>query len=87
MKLAQQGFTLIELAIVMLVLTILAAGILVPLTSSIEMKRYEATQKILQEAREALIGYAMSHQGCTTASLIYPCPDKTLSAIAPNLAK
>ena len=33
MKLRQQGFTLIELAIVMLVLTILAAGILVPLTT------------------------------------------------------
>ena len=52
----ERGFTLIELAIVMLVLTILAAGLLLPLTTNIEMKRYEATQKILLEAREALMG-------------------------------
>ncbi|MGA9992641.1 MAG: type II secretion system protein [Thiobacillaceae bacterium] len=86
MKLRQQGFTLIELAIVMLVLTILAAGILVPLTSSIEMKRYEATQKTLQEAREALIGYAMSHKDGASGRPYLPCPDKTTAfGIASNL--
>jgi prepilin-type N-terminal cleavage/methylation domain-containing protein len=79
----ERGFTLIELAIVMLVLTILAAGLLLPLTTNIEMKRYEATQKILLEAREALIGYAMSHKDATGKPYL-PCPDKT-SGITSNL--
>jgi prepilin-type N-terminal cleavage/methylation domain-containing protein len=61
MKPDQQGFTLIELAIVMLVLTILAAGVLVPMTANIEMRRYEETKKLLEQAREALIGYAINH--------------------------
>jgi prepilin-type N-terminal cleavage/methylation domain-containing protein len=61
MKRRQPGFTLIELAIVMLVLTILAAGILVPLTTNIEMKRYESTYKLLDQAKDALIGYAMTN--------------------------
>jgi prepilin-type N-terminal cleavage/methylation domain-containing protein len=73
MKLRQQGFTLIELAIVMLVLTILAAGLLVPLTANIESGRYTATQKILEEAKEALIGFAMSHPVNNPSSFICTC--------------
>jgi len=65
MRPRQLGFTLIELAIVMVVLTILAAGVLVPLTASIESKRYESTQKILDESREAVIGFTMSSHICT----------------------
>jgi len=86
-KLREQGFTLIELAIVMLVLTILAAGLLLPLTTNIEIKRYEATQKILEEARESLIGFAMSNSTtpCTCGyissgaldSSASTCPTKT----------
>jgi prepilin-type N-terminal cleavage/methylation domain-containing protein len=82
------GFTLIELAIVMLVLTILAAGLLVPLTTNIESGRYAATQKILEEAREALIGFAMSNPTITPCTCDYApsgalnssgstCPTKT----------
>jgi prepilin-type N-terminal cleavage/methylation domain-containing protein len=74
MKPRQRGFTLIELAIVMLVLTILAAGVLVPLTSSIQMKRYEATQQLLEEAKQALIGFAMSHKPASGRPYL-PCPD------------
>jgi prepilin-type N-terminal cleavage/methylation domain-containing protein len=73
MRPRQLGFTLIELAIVMVVLTILAAGVLVPLTASIESKRYESTQKILEETREALIGFAMSHPIINPNSYICTC--------------
>ena len=80
----QQGFTLIELAIVMVVLTILAAGVLVPLTKRIEIQRYEETQKVLAEARQALIGYAMSHKDGTGKPYL-PCPDKTAGGLVSNL--
>jgi type II secretory pathway pseudopilin PulG len=55
----------------MVVLTILAAGLLVPLTTNIESKRYEATQKVLAEANEALIGYAMSHSTTPSCTCNY----------------
>ncbi|MGO9444657.1 MAG: type II secretion system protein [Thiobacillaceae bacterium] len=61
MKPRQQGFTLIELAIVLVVLTVLAAGLLMPLSATIQIKRNEATQVTLEQARDALIGYAMAH--------------------------
>jgi prepilin-type N-terminal cleavage/methylation domain-containing protein len=71
---AQRGFTLIELAIVMVILTILAGGLLVPLTRRIEVQHIETTRKILDEARDALIGFAMSHSAGDGRPYL-PCPD------------
>ena len=54
----QRGFTLIELAIVLLILGALFAGILIPFTTQVELRRVGETQKTLLEIREALIGFA-----------------------------
>jgi len=59
------GFTLIELAIVLVIVTILIGGLAMPLSAQIQARRIAETQKILEEAREAIIGYAMSN---TTSS-------------------
>jgi prepilin-type N-terminal cleavage/methylation domain-containing protein len=56
-----RGFTLIELAIVMVIVTILIGGLAMPLSAQIQARRIAETKKILEEAREAIIGYAMSH--------------------------
>ncbi len=95
MKRQQQGFTLIELAIVMLVLTILAAGVLVPLTTSIETRRVAETRNSMATIQDALIGYAMSHttRTCTcvyTGTILDPtstcspslCPTLTTTGTA-----
>ncbi len=58
----QHGFTLIELAIVLVILTILIGGLAVPLSAQIQARRIAETNKTLEEAREAVIGYAMSHR-------------------------
>ena len=63
----QQGFTLIELAIVLVIVTILLSGLAMPLAAQIEARRIAETRKTIQEAREALIGYAMTH---TTTSCL-----------------
>lgn len=55
-----RGFTLIELAIVLVIMTILIGGLAMPLSAQIQARRIAETQKILEEAREAIIGYAMS---------------------------
>lgn len=70
----QNGFSLIELAIVLVVVTILLGGLAVPLSAQIQARRIAETNKILEEAREALIGYAMTNKAIPAGSRHLPCP-------------
>lgn len=73
---AQRGFTLIELAIVLVIVTILIGGLAMPLSAQIQARRIAETKKTLEEAREAIIGYAMTHQTSGSPPRPYlPCPD------------
>lgn len=65
MKTKASGFTLIELAIVLVIITILIGGLAVPLSAQIQARRIAETNKILDEAREALIGYALANRAST----------------------
>ena len=58
---AAQGFTLLELAVVVVVVTILLGSILVPLNTQVQQRNASQTQRVLEETRDALIGYAMIH--------------------------
>jgi prepilin-type N-terminal cleavage/methylation domain-containing protein len=64
---AARGFTLIEVAIVMFVVALLLGGMLLPLASQQDIRNYGDTQKILAEARDALLGFAMANDRL-------PCP-------------
>ncbi len=69
-----RGFTLIELAIVLVIITILVGGLAGPLSVQIQTRRVTETQKTLDEARDAIVGYAMTHK--TAGGRPYlPCPD------------
>lgn len=68
-----RGFTLIEVAIAVFVITLLLGGILVPLATQVELRKISETQKALDETRDALLGFAL-------ANGYLPCPDKTTSA-------
>ncbi len=61
------GFTLVELAVVLLILGALFAGILIPLTTQVDLRRVADTQKTLSEIRDALIGFS-------AANGRLPCP-------------
>ena len=61
------GFTLVEMAIGILVIALLLGSILVPLSTQVEQRKISETQKALDEIREALLGYALT-QG------YLPCP-------------
>ena len=74
-SLATHGFTLAELAIVLLIVGLLLAGVLTPLATQIEVKRIGDAQKSLEDIKEALIGYAISQ-----SPPHLPCPDKTTGA-------
>jgi len=71
-----RGFTLIELAIVLVIVTILIGGLAMPLSAQIQARRIAETKKIMEEAREAIIGYAMSHttSSCTCKYTVNPNP-------------
>ena len=62
-----KGFTLTELAVVMVILALLIGGLLLPLAAQDEMRRTQETQKILTDIHEALIGYAIINDRL-------PCP-------------
>lgn len=72
----QRGFTLIEMAIVLVIVTILIGGLAMPLSAQIQARRIAETNRTLEEAREALLGYAMTHPANSPATNRYlPCPD------------
>ncbi len=78
----QRGFTLIEMAIVLVIITILIGGLAMPLSAQIQARRIGETNKTLEEAREAIIGYTMSHtvnvSPSTTCTCVYKA-DNTLN--------
>jgi prepilin-type N-terminal cleavage/methylation domain-containing protein len=65
------GFTLIELAIVLVIMTILIGGLAMPLSAQIQARRIAETRQTMQEARETIIGYAMSHRSTATCTCTY----------------
>ena len=65
----QSGFSLIEMAIVMVIIGLLLGGLLTPLTTQREISNIKATQEVLDETMLAILGYAYSSGG------ELPCPD------------
>lgn len=69
-----RGFTLVEMAIVLVVVGLLVSAFLTPLRMQIELRNNSETQASLLEIRDALIGYALSHNALDGRPFL-PCPD------------
>lgn len=69
----KNGFSLVEIAVVLVIISVLIAIVAVPLATQIEQRRTEATLKQLEVIKEALIGFA-------TAKGRLPCPATLNSA-------
>jgi len=67
-----RGFTLIELAIVLFIITLLLGGVLTPLGQQISERQIAETRRAMESARIALVGYAL-RQADQVGPL--PCPD------------
>ena len=61
------GFTLIEMAVVLLILGVMLGWLLTPLEAQIDQRRLQETRESLAEIKEALIGFAMINGR-------FPCP-------------
>lgn len=57
----QSAFSLLEMLIVLLVMTIALSALAVPLAAQVQLRRYEDTRRLLDEAKEALLGFAAAH--------------------------
>jgi prepilin-type N-terminal cleavage/methylation domain-containing protein len=53
-----RGFTLIEMAVALFIITLVLGSLLVPLTTQVEQRKTAETQRILDQAMEALLGFA-----------------------------
>lgn len=64
---AQRGFTLLELSIVLLIMGLLLAGLVMPMSARVDQQRFDSTTAQLNEVRAALAGYALANDAL-------PCP-------------
>lgn len=72
------GFTLIEMAMVLVIVAFLLGGLLMPLSTQVEQRKISETQKALEEIKEALTGYAIANGRV-------PCPaNGTIASGAAN---
>jgi prepilin-type N-terminal cleavage/methylation domain-containing protein len=62
-----RGFSLIELAIGLVIVAVLLSSLLVPLVTQVDQRRTAEAQRLLEDARNALIGFA-------AANGRLPCP-------------
>ncbi len=63
----QLGFTLVEIAIVLVIVGFALGGLLVTLSAQVDQRDYAQTRQSMEEIRDALMGYALSHG-------YLPCP-------------
>ncbi len=70
----QQGFTLTELAVVLVIVALLIGGMLMPLTVQDDLRRIRETRQTMTDIHEALIGFA-------AANSRLPCPDTDLDGL------
>jgi prepilin-type N-terminal cleavage/methylation domain-containing protein len=63
----QAGFSLLELAIVLLIVGLLLGGLIMPLSARIDQQRIDSSRQQLEQIRQALVGYALARDAL-------PCP-------------
>src|SRR5690348_341427 len=58
---AGRGYSLLELAVALLVIAVLTGMIALPLAAQVEMRRGEETRRRLGDARDVLLAFAATH--------------------------
>jgi type II secretory pathway pseudopilin PulG len=56
-----RGYALLEAAIVLVLLTVLLSGLALPLAAQVQLRRQEELRRQLEDARDALMGFAATH--------------------------
>lgn len=73
-----RGFTLAEVAVVLVIVSLLIAGLMIPLATQIDLRNQADTQRTMDQIKDAMIGYVVANGRL-------PCPaDGTIAAGATN---
>jgi prepilin-type N-terminal cleavage/methylation domain-containing protein len=72
-----KGFSLVELAVALAIITLLLAGALIPLSAQIDVRNVGDTQRSMESIREAIVGFAQANGRL-------PCP--ALGSVASGTA-
>lgn len=67
------GFTLVEMAVVLIIVGLMLGGLLIPLSTQMEQRRISETQQRINMVQDALIGFAIANGRL-------PCPASAVSA-------
>lgn len=70
----QRGFTLTEMAVVLVIVALLIGGMILPMAAQQDIRNASETQKLLSDAGDALYGYAAGHAAGDGRPYL-PCPD------------
>jgi len=62
-----KGFTLVEMAVVLVIVGLMLGGMMIPLSAQMDRQKAFETKKRMEEIKEALIGFAILHGR-------FPCP-------------
>lgn len=73
------GFTLVEMAVVLIIVGLLLGSMLTPLSARIEHQRIAETDRYLDQVKEALLGFAVANKRL-------PCPATAASLGAESFA-
>lgn len=69
-----QGFSLVEMAVVLVIIGMMIAGLTMPITAQLDQRNYSETQKELTALTEAVMGYTLSNFSPNGKPYL-PCPD------------
>lgn len=67
---ATEGFTLVEMAVVLVVVSLVLGSLLVPLAGQVEQRKIQGTEQVLEQARDAVLAFAAARGRL-------PCPAGT----------
>ncbi|OIQ78566.1 hypothetical protein GALL_397270 [mine drainage metagenome] len=67
-----RGFTMVEMAVVLVIVGLMLGASVLPLSVQADLRDYAETRRNMEEIKEALVGYALSHGH-------FPCPAKSLA--------
>ncbi|RIK16052.1 MAG: type II secretion system protein, partial [Anaerolineae bacterium] len=56
-----RGFTLAEMAVVLVIVALLIAGMVLPLSAQQDIRARQETEKTLNDIRDALVGFAVAN--------------------------
>lgn len=70
----ERGFTLTEMAVVLVIVALLIGGMLMPMSAQQDIRYVTETQKLMADVSESLYGFAASHAAGDGKPYL-PCPD------------